>query len=369
MLGTQRPRVVLQVESEPQPSVAVQFATHLPFWQKLASHCESDVQSLSQSGGGFSNEAQVRTTPPVPPIPPAPAAPPVPPVPPMPPSPPTPPVPPTPPKPPTPSAPPIPPAPPMPPDPLMPPAPPIPQYLRCLLPNRLPRRRSLDRCSRRDRPRRCRHRRCNLRARCPQSEDRRDRPCFRRRNPHRSRRSPSRQRMPQRNPCDSKNRPIATPPERTKFIPVIVHFRPGSWGDHRCAVPRRLAEAGTGSLNRSPRWARTLNGRPARALCTRSQGRSCRCRDGKARDFRRLRLFRCHPPRKPVPKYRCTSNSRMARAGWPARLYTPWSRRRQHPRTALQTRRSPHRGDKSGRLGHRSLRSAQIGARGSSDSR
>jgi hypothetical protein len=69
MFGTQRPRVVLQVEPSPQPSVAVQFATHLLFWQKLASHWESEVQVLSQSGGGTSKVAQVRTTPPLPPVP------------------------------------------------------------------------------------------------------------------------------------------------------------------------------------------------------------------------------------------------------------------------------------------------------------
>jgi hypothetical protein len=69
MFGTQRPLVVLHVANSPQPSSAVQFATHFPLEQKLAVHSESDVHDLSQSGGGFISVAQVRAVPPEPPLP------------------------------------------------------------------------------------------------------------------------------------------------------------------------------------------------------------------------------------------------------------------------------------------------------------
>jgi hypothetical protein len=66
MLGTQRPRA-LQVEFSPQPSVGVQFATHLVlFSQKLAVHSESEVQGLPQSSGGSLSVEQSKTVPPVP---------------------------------------------------------------------------------------------------------------------------------------------------------------------------------------------------------------------------------------------------------------------------------------------------------------
>jgi len=47
VLGTQRPRE-LQVEFSPQPSAGsgVHNATHDPLEQKLASHCESEVQAF-----------------------------------------------------------------------------------------------------------------------------------------------------------------------------------------------------------------------------------------------------------------------------------------------------------------------------------